>query len=107
MRALAAVLLFFSVSAFAQVHVENAWTRATAPGAQVAGGYMTLRNAGSAADRLVGASSPAAARVELHVLKRQDFDQLLTDPEITDQLDRTAQARIEATQARLAAAEAA
>ena len=54
MRALAAVLLFLSVSAFAQVHVENAWARATAPGAQVAGGYMTLRNAGSAADRLVG-----------------------------------------------------
>ena len=36
--------------------------------ASVAGGYMTIRNAGAAPDRLVGASAPAvAARVELHV----------------------------------------
>jgi copper(I)-binding protein len=32
----------------------------------VAGGYMLIRNQG-AADRLVSASSPAAAKVELHV----------------------------------------
>ena len=42
------------------------WARATAPGAKVAGGYMLIRNQG-AADRLVSASSPAAAKVELHV----------------------------------------
>jgi copper(I)-binding protein len=64
---LVAGLLFWSVSAVAQVQVEKPWARATAPGAQVAGGYMMLRNAGGAADKLVGASSPAAARVELHV----------------------------------------
>jgi len=51
----------------AQVQVERPWARATAPGATVAGGYMLIRNAGAAADRLVGASSPAAAKVELHV----------------------------------------
>lgn len=67
MRSLAAALLFLSASAFAQVQVEKPWARATAPGAQVAGGYMTLRNSGATADRLVGASSPAAGRVELHV----------------------------------------
>ena len=41
--------------------------RATAPGAKVAGGYMVMRNTGAAADRLLSASSRAAAKVELHV----------------------------------------
>jgi len=67
MRALAAGLFFFATSAFAQLQIDQAWARATPPGAQVAGGYMTIRNSGAAPDRLLGASSPAAARVELHV----------------------------------------
>ena len=58
-------LVSFSVQA--QVQIEKPWARATAPGASVAGGYMVIRNAGGAADRLVSASSPAAAKVELHV----------------------------------------
>jgi copper(I)-binding protein len=53
------------------VEIEQPWARATAPGAQVAGGYMTIRNKGAAADKLVGASSGAAARVELHVHIRE------------------------------------
>lgn len=60
------LLGLIAAPALAQVTVENPWARATAPGAKVAGGYMVVRNSG-AADRLVGASSPAAARVELHV----------------------------------------
>ena len=67
MRLLAFVLLLAAGSAHAQVQVDRAWARATAPGAPVAGGYMTIRNKGSAPDRLVGASSSAAAKVELHV----------------------------------------
>ena len=59
--------IFFSFSAQAQVQVEKPWARATAPGASVAGGYMLIRNQGAAGDRLVGASSPASAKVELHV----------------------------------------
>ncbi len=51
--------------AWAQVTVENAWIRATPPGAKLAAGYLVIRNAG-AADRLVGVSSPAAERVETH-----------------------------------------
>ena len=66
MRRLLCMLLFLSAPAMAQVQVDKPWTRATPPGAAVAGGYMLIRNPG-AADRLVGASSPAAARVELHV----------------------------------------
>ena len=60
------LLLFISTPVLAQVQVEQPWTRATAPGAKVAGGYMTIKNPGIA-DKLVSASSPAAARVELHV----------------------------------------
>jgi copper(I)-binding protein len=64
---LLAALLLAAPPAWAQVSIDGPWARATAPGATVAGGYMAIRNAGADADRLVGASSPASARVELHV----------------------------------------
>ena len=52
------------------IQLRNPWTRATPPGAEVAAGYVEIRNSGKEADRLVAASSPAAARVELHVMSR-------------------------------------
>jgi copper(I)-binding protein len=61
------VLSLLSFGAAAQVAIEKPWARATAPGAKVAGGYMVIRNQGAAGDRLVSASSPASAKVELHV----------------------------------------
>lgn len=61
-----------SLSVQAQVRIEKPWTRASAPGAQVAGGYMTIRNQAGAKDRLVAASSPVSARVELHVHVNKD-----------------------------------
>jgi len=68
MKILLVVLILFAAhSAQAQVQIEKPWTRATPPGAKVAGGYMLIRNAGAAADRLVSASSTASAAVELHV----------------------------------------
>ena len=51
----------------AQVEIGNPWVRATAPGAKLAAGYLVIVNKSGAPDRLVGASSPAAARVETHV----------------------------------------
>lgn len=51
------------------VEISDAWTRAMAPGAQVAGGYMTLRNAGAQDDRLLSIGSPVAARVEIHEMR--------------------------------------
>jgi hypothetical protein len=60
-------LFFFSCPAAAQIAIETPWARATAPGARVGGGYMVIRNSGAAGDRLVSASSPASAKVELHV----------------------------------------
>jgi copper(I)-binding protein len=56
-------------AAAAQVSVENPWARPTPPSAKLGAGYLTVLNAG-AVDRLVGASSPAAARVEMHVTIR-------------------------------------
>lgn len=68
---LGAVLLVSSIgTAFAQskgdLEIEKPWARATPPGAAVGGGYLTIRNKGAAGDRLVGVSSPASARVEMH-----------------------------------------
>ncbi|WP_114662065.1 copper chaperone PCu(A)C [Polynucleobacter necessarius] len=47
------------------IKIENAYTRATAPGQQVAGGFLKIENKG-AADQLVSASSPVAGEVQLH-----------------------------------------
>jgi periplasmic copper chaperone A len=66
MKRLLLLALFAATPALAQVQIDHAWMRATAPGAKVGGGYMTIRNAG-AADKLLSASSPAAGKVELHL----------------------------------------
>jgi copper(I)-binding protein len=68
-RVFAVGLFFWVGSVFSQVAVENAWARPTPPNAKLAAGYLTAVNAG-AADRLLGASSPAAGRVEMHVTAR-------------------------------------
>jgi copper(I)-binding protein len=48
------------------IKVENAYTRATVPGQQVAGGFMKIENKGASVDQLISASSPAAGEVQLH-----------------------------------------
>ena len=52
-------------AAHAQIAVEDAWIRATPPGAKTAAGYLIIR--ADAADHLVSVSSPAAERVETHI----------------------------------------
>jgi copper(I)-binding protein len=71
MRYFVALLSLVSTSVFSQIEISDAWSRATPPGAKVAAGYLTIRNKSAAADRLVGASSPAAARVETHLTEKQ------------------------------------
>ena len=61
------LLALLASPALAQVEIENAWTRATPPGAKTGAGYMTIRNKSSSPDHLIGAASPLAARVEMHV----------------------------------------
>ena len=48
------------------LRVSNPFTRATPPGAKVAGDFMSIENQGKDADRLVSASSPVACVVEIH-----------------------------------------
>ena len=64
------VLAMVAQPAWAQVSAEHPWTRATPPGAKTGAGFMQLKNAG-AADRVVGASSPVAGRVEMHITVRE------------------------------------
>jgi periplasmic copper chaperone A len=70
-RFAALLLMLLAVPVWAQVSVENAWARATPPGAKVGGGYLTVVNRSSAPDRLVAVTSPAAGRVEMHVTERE------------------------------------
>ncbi|MEN5084525.1 copper chaperone PCu(A)C [Bosea sp. TWI1241] len=52
--------------------IGHPWTRATPAGAKVAGGYLSVRNTGADADRLVGATSEIAGRVEVHEMAVKD-----------------------------------
>lgn len=70
MRCWLIALWCLALPAWAQVSVEHPWTRATPPGAKVAAGFMLLKSAG-AADRVIGASSAVARRVEMHVTTRE------------------------------------
>lgn len=55
-----------ALPALAQVNIGKPWARATVPGATVGGGFLTVTNQGAAPDRLIGASSAAAAKTEIH-----------------------------------------
>ena len=61
-------LLLALAFAATTITVQDPWTRATPPGSKVGAGYMAIKSA--AADRLIGASSPAAAKVEMHVTEK-------------------------------------
>ena len=57
-----------------RVVTEAGWTRAMPAGASVSAGYLRIRNTGSAADRLLTATSSAAKSVELHETSMVDGD---------------------------------
>ena len=46
--------------------ISQPWSRATPAGAKVASGYLTIANKGTTPDRLLGGSSDAAAKVDVH-----------------------------------------
>jgi copper(I)-binding protein len=46
--------------------ITQAWSRATPGGAKVGGGYLTIQNKGSAADRLIGGTADVADKVQVH-----------------------------------------
>lgn len=49
----------------------NAWVRATPPNARVAGGFLRIENTGKSGDRLISASTDAAASAEIHEMTMQ------------------------------------
>lgn len=53
------------------VTVSAIWSRATPRNAPVGLVYMTLTNAGKSADKLVAVSTPAAAKSEIHEMRRE------------------------------------
>ena len=46
--------------------ITQAWSRATPGGATIGGGYLTIENKGSVADRLLGGSAEVAGKVQVH-----------------------------------------
>lgn len=52
--------------------IETPWARATPPGAIVGAGYFVVRNGGTTGDRLVGATTTAAAMVQIHEVTMAD-----------------------------------
>jgi periplasmic copper chaperone A len=48
------------------ISIEHPWARATPVDAKTGATYLTIINQGSAGDRLVGASTPVAAKVQFH-----------------------------------------
>jgi hypothetical protein len=73
--ALAAALIGSVAPALAQgtgnssITVEQPWARATPAGAKTGAVYMTLDNKSGAADRLTGASSDVADKLQIHEMK--------------------------------------
>lgn len=62
----ALILMAAAGLAQAELHFENVWSRATAPGLQTGAVYFTLRNDAAEGDRMVGVETDRAPRVELH-----------------------------------------
>jgi hypothetical protein len=49
--------------------IGHPWARATPPTAPTGGGFLTITNTGTTADRLVSASSAASSQVQIHEMK--------------------------------------
>jgi len=79
LAAFALLLVFVSAqAAFAHeykagsIEIEHPWSRATPPGAAVAGGYLILKNEGGEADRLISATFEGSDRTEIHEMSVVD-----------------------------------
>ncbi|GHD04009.1 copper chaperone PCu(A)C [Novosphingobium pokkalii] len=48
--------------------IGHPWSRETAPGQSVGGGFLTVTNRGKTDDRLIAVTSPVAAQVQLHTM---------------------------------------
>ncbi len=72
---LAAAVSMLAVPSMAQdyklgsLEITTPWTRATAPTARTGGGFMTITNKGTTADRLISARSTVSDKVEIHEMQ--------------------------------------
>ncbi len=68
------ILIAGGVPAMAEtsISVDSAWSRATAPGVDIGVGYLTIKNDGDTADRLVSVSTPVAETAEIHQTQMVD-----------------------------------
>ncbi|NLR72068.1 copper chaperone PCu(A)C [Novosphingobium sp. ERN07] len=48
--------------------IQHPWSRETAVGQAVGGGFLTIANSGTRDDRLLSGTSPVAAEVQLHTM---------------------------------------
>jgi periplasmic copper chaperone A len=73
----AVLAIFVAVPAQAEditvggLKISAPWIRATPKGAPVGGGYMTISNSGNVSERLIGGTSDASNRFELHVMSME------------------------------------
>lgn len=69
---LAGLLSMVALSAAAHAYtlgslkIGHPWSRPTSPGAPTAAGYLSITNTGETPDRLIAATSPASATLEIH-----------------------------------------
>lgn len=52
--------------------IGHPWSRATLPGAKVAAGYLTVKNNGTAPDRLISVTADIAGKSEIHEMTVKD-----------------------------------
>jgi len=69
---LVALCMLFARPAVAEILVENGYVRGMPPGVANTAAYMTLKNTGSQAMELIGASSPVAGTTMLHTTLDHD-----------------------------------
>lgn len=77
LRFTAALLALLPVAALAAdpaptIEITHVWARASASATGNSAAYVTLHNAGAAADTLIGASTDAAAKTEVHQSKMEN-----------------------------------
>ena len=86
-----AVLLVSSLAALAKdfttgvITIEQPWSRATPNGAEVASGYLSIRNTGDSPDRMVSATSEIAGHTSIHQMGMMS-DGMMQMRELTDGL---------------------
>jgi copper(I)-binding protein len=74
---MAVLAIFVAVQAQAEditvgnLKISALWIRATPKGAPVGGGYMTITNNGNVSERLIGGTSDASSRFELHEMSME------------------------------------